>query len=83
MRPCLEGLSAETWCRAFGVQFKLSPSVLAGFSALSPEPQQIGAYLPIHTRPWKLINRLISNTIHGRPSAQGVRATGRGTRKTV
>lgn len=35
---------------ALGVQFKLSPLVLAGFSALGPEPQQIGAYLPIHTR---------------------------------
>lgn len=56
-------------------QFKLSPSVLAGFSALGPEPQQIGAYLPIHTRPGKLINRLISNTIHGRPVTKGVPAT--------
>lgn len=56
---------------ALGVQFKLSPLVLAGFSALGPEPQQIGAYLPIHTRPCKLINTLISNTIHGRPLTKG------------
>lgn len=60
---------------AFVVQFKLSPLVLAGFSALGPEPQQIGAYLPIHTRPWKLINRLISHTIHRRPLTKGVPAT--------
>lgn len=52
---------------ALVAQFKLSPLVLAGFSALAPEPQQIGAYLPIHTRPWKPINRLISYTIQGRP----------------
>lgn len=60
---------------ALVVQCKLSPLVLAGFSALGPEPQQIGAYLPIHTRPGKLINRLISNTIHGRPLTKGVPAT--------
>ena len=77
--------SSSSWnlVLAFVVQFKLSPLVLSGFSALGPEPQQIGAYLPIHTRLWKLINRLISYTIHGRPLTKGVPATWRGKRKKL
>lgn len=80
MQPCLAVLSAETWGQLC-VQFKLSPSVLAGFPALGPEPQQIGAYLPIHARPWRLINRLISSTIHRRPLTRGFQHLKRGEKK--
>ena len=81
--PLSGGSFSWNLVQAFVVQFKLSPLVLAGFSALGPEPQQIGAYLPIHTRPWKLINKLISYTIHGRPLTKGVPATWRGKRKKL
>lgn len=81
--PLSGGSFSWNLVQAFVVQFRLSPLVLAGFSALGPEPQQIGAYLPIHTRPWKLINKLISYTIHGRPLTKGVPATWRGKRKKL
>lgn len=74
MWPCLAFFQQKPGA-GLVVQCKLSPLVLAGFSALGPEPQQIGAYLPIHTRPGKLINRVISNTIHGRPLTKEVPAT--------
>lgn len=82
MWPCLAFFQQKPGA-GIVVQCKLSPLVLAGFSALGPEPQQIGAYLPIHTRPGKLINRVISNTIHGRPLTKGVPATWRGKRKKL
>ena len=81
--PLSRGSLSWNLVQALVVQFKLSSLVLAGFSALGPEPQQIGAYVPIHTRPWKLINKLISYTIHRRPLTKGVPATWRGKRKKL
>jgi hypothetical protein len=69
------GSFSQNLVLAFVVQFKLSPLVLAGFSALAPEPQQIGAYLSIHTRLGRLINGHINTAIHGRPLTKGVPAT--------
>lgn len=50
---------------ALAVQCKLSPLVLAGFSALGPEPQQIGAYLPIHPRPGSSLIGLLATPFTG------------------
>lgn len=74
MWPCLGFLSAAA-CRLAAFSSNCHLQFLLAFLPSPPEPQQIGAYLPIHTRPWKLINRLISNSIHGGPLTKGVPAT--------
>lgn len=45
-------------------QFKLSPLVLAGFSALALSLRRGSGPSYLFTRRRRLINRLISNTIH-------------------